>query len=141
MGLFSRKPDEMSVVIAAVQARMTGDEAAIRQAEDAALRLGSVMFYKLLQFFGTFHSALKADQKQAMLEEINAIEAPPEIASAVRNLAVALMVNVDRKATLQVLNEEVATLSNPESIRRACRETLATTARICGRLGIEFNWS
>jgi hypothetical protein len=141
MGFFNRKPDQMSVVMAAVQARMTGDDAAIRQADDAALKLGVVVFYQLLNFFGLFHSTVQADQKQIMMEEINAVDAPPEIASAVRNLAVALMMNVDQKTTVQVLNEQVSRLPSPESVRRACRETLATAARICTRLGVQLNWS
>lgn len=141
MGFFSKKPDQMSVVMTAVQARISGSATEIQQADDAALKLGVQMFYQLLKFFGVFHSALEADQKHAMMEVINAIDAPPEIASAVHDLAIAMIVNVDQKATVQVLNEQVAALPNPESIRRACRETLAVAARICSCLDVKLNWS
>jgi hypothetical protein len=140
MGLFTKKQDDMSVVMAAVQARMSGDQATIQQADLAALKLGPVMFLSLIEFFRLFHSSLTADQKQAMMEEINATGASPEIAAAVRSLAIAVMVNVDQKATLQVLKGEVSALPSPDSIRQACRETLATAARICTRLGIKLNW-
>lgn len=137
-----RKPDAMSLTMAAVEAVARKDEPAMVAASQAIEQLSAgEVFQALASLFLIISPSMTQQYKDTIRVELAAASGPDSVKAGVMDIGSAIMIDCDGKKGAAAVVRHAEILAPQGNLwAGVIWETIEAAGRACGRLNVTFDW-